>query len=337
MMMTDTMGVDERGNLHYVKEFVDKITDDDELIGLLTHEVMHLAFLTQLRQGSRNPDGWNCATDLTINTILKQNDFKLPIESEALVPDKYDNWSFKKAGVNIRDIDKKTSEQVYDELPKGIKQDMNGTYYIDSKGNITDKDGNSVGNIKNAKKGSGANAGNTLGKGFDVHLKAKSKDGSGNLTPKEKQELKELWEDRVSTAYTSAKQKGDLPLGIERLVKHLHREQVDWKALLRKYITSFIPSDYTWCVDKDTKVKTMNGDIKIKDLRKGRYVVGYKNGKLVKSEIKDKFSSRVKEEYIITTKNGKKIKCSGEHRILTKRGYIKAKYLLKGDKLKCLK
>lgn len=242
----DSVGISPTGDLYYCKEFIDSIKDDEELIGLLTHEIMHLAFLTQLRQGSRNPDGWNASTDLCINCLLKQNDFKLPFEETAPVPDRYDNWSFKKAGINIRDIDKKTSEQVYEELPKNIKQDMQGTYYLDSKGNVTDKDGNKIGNIKDAKKGGGANAGNTLGRGFDVHLKLKSKDGTGNLTEKEKQELKELWEDRVSTAYTSAKQKGDLPLGIDRLVKHLHREQVDWKSLLRKYITSFIPSDFSW-------------------------------------------------------------------------------------------
>jgi len=123
-MRCDTMGVSPSGDLYYCKEFIDKITDDEELIGLLTHEIMHLAFLTQVRKGSRDDDGWNVATDLTINTILKQNDFKLPIESEALVPDRYDEWSFKKAGINIRNIDTKTSEQVYDELPKNIKQNM---------------------------------------------------------------------------------------------------------------------------------------------------------------------------------------------------------------------
>ena len=36
-----SMGIDARGNLYYCKEFVEKLKDD-ELIGVLLHETLHL-------------------------------------------------------------------------------------------------------------------------------------------------------------------------------------------------------------------------------------------------------------------------------------------------------
>ena len=64
----------------------------------------------------------------------------------------------------------------------------------------------------------------------------------------------------------------------------------------------------------------------------GRYVLGYKNGKVVKSKVKSKFKSNIKEKFILKTKLGKEITCSANHRILLKNGnYIRAEDLKLGD------
>ena len=83
-MSDDTMGVNcETGEIHYVKEFVEELSDS-ELLGVIAHEINHIAFLTSLREGGRDKDGWNCATDLAINSLLKLNNFTLP---KGIVPD----------------------------------------------------------------------------------------------------------------------------------------------------------------------------------------------------------------------------------------------------------
>lgn len=220
-MEQDTMGIDTRGNVYYVKEFIDKLSDD-ELIGLITHEINHLVFLTQLRQGNRDPTGWNIASDLTINTILKNNNFKLP--EGGVIPNSNNELNI--GSKIIKDCNKKIAEEIYDELPK-VK--MKGVVFV-------------VGN--------GKNKGKELGKAIDVHLEGKGKGGKGKdgkgLSPKEAKALEKEWKRRVQEAITVSKMKGDIPVGLERLCEKLHKEQIDWKSLLQNFITNQIPYDYSY-------------------------------------------------------------------------------------------
>jgi len=50
----------------------------EEKLGLMAHEVMHVAFQHMVRRGSNNPYVWNIAADHTINILLVNNGFKLP-------------------------------------------------------------------------------------------------------------------------------------------------------------------------------------------------------------------------------------------------------------------
>lgn len=108
-----TMAVDIRGNIYFSKEFVDKLTDE-ELGGVLCHEILHLAFQHLTRLGTRNPKLFNIASDLKINEEIifnNQQGFKLP--KGCCVP--YGNqFTFGKAVIS--NIDKKTSEEIYKEM-----------------------------------------------------------------------------------------------------------------------------------------------------------------------------------------------------------------------------
>ncbi len=215
-MEHDTMCVDSDGNCLYVGEFIEELTrgnNTKELEGVITHEILHIALLHLLRIGNRQMVAWNCATDLVINNLLRINGFSLP--KGCLMPE-YDNSFDIGGGKIITDIDKKTAEQIYDEFPT-IKMKMD--YYV-----VAD----------------GKGKGKQLGKSFDTH-----KYGKG-LTPKEKKKAEAKWLDKVSEAINVSRMKGDLPSGLERLVGELHKEQIDWKALLQKYIINMLPYDYTY-------------------------------------------------------------------------------------------
>ena len=131
-MLCDTMGVDIEGNVYYVGEFVDKLTDK-ELEFVIAHELGHLLYLTALRQGSRNKEGFNVASDIAINSLLQRNGFTLI--KDVCVPNHEDKFE-----TGLKPIEKcseKTSEQIYDELPKiTIK---NGYYVLSQRGGIQDK------------------------------------------------------------------------------------------------------------------------------------------------------------------------------------------------------
>jgi len=53
-------------------------------------------------------------------------------------------------------------------------------------------------------------------------------------------------EELLSEAYTYAKMQGKEPAGFDRLVTEVLKPKVDWKAVLRRYLTQMIPCDYTF-------------------------------------------------------------------------------------------
>ena len=86
---------------------------DEERIGLLVHEVCHVAYQHMLRVGNRDFRLWNIATDYVINNLLVSRNFKLP--EGGLIDSKYNGWS---------------SEQVYDHL-KQNKEEQPDQFQID--------------------------------------------------------------------------------------------------------------------------------------------------------------------------------------------------------------
>jgi predicted metal-dependent peptidase len=54
------------------------------------------------------------------------------------------------------------------------------------------------------------------------------------------------WKDLMAKAFALSKLKGDVPAGLDRSLDELLNPKVSWRALLRKYVTHMLPSDYTW-------------------------------------------------------------------------------------------
>src|SRR5580658_1298288 len=73
---TRTMATDGR-SIFYHQDFVTGCSDQ-ELIGLMAHEVMHPAMQHHTRRGDRDPGLWNEAGDYAINPILTEAGFVLP-------------------------------------------------------------------------------------------------------------------------------------------------------------------------------------------------------------------------------------------------------------------
>jgi len=62
--------------------------DSEELIGVLAHEVCHVAGLHPWRRMQRKPRSWNIACDKAVNTIVEDSKLKLPTGGIPGVPDK---------------------------------------------------------------------------------------------------------------------------------------------------------------------------------------------------------------------------------------------------------
>lgn len=299
-----TCGVDAYGNLYYNSDFIKKLSQA-QIKGVLCHEILHLAFEHIVRESGREHSIWNIAIDLVSNEILIANKFELP--EGCLIPRDH---SFNIGTKVITDIDKKLAEEVYNELMSMVKKvnvdvisEMNkGQFdnHIFGKGSCKGDDGD------DNKKGNST-----------------SDKGIGGKPPD--------WKKVLAEAATIAKQRGNIPAGMERLIGELLNPKVSWKEMLYKYITREIPHDYTYCLDEDTPVMTKRGYRKLKNIRAGNVILGYKNRKIVDNKVVNTISSRVFEKYILYTSSGKRIICSGNHKILTTDGYKKAKDLSIGN------
>lgn len=68
----------------------------------------------------------------------------------------------------------------------------------------------------------------------------------GNQGGAEQAQAEGEWKIATAQAAQFAKAAGKLPAHLERLVAELGKPKVDWKAVLRRFITTSVPSDYRW-------------------------------------------------------------------------------------------
>jgi len=210
-----SMSVDIKGNIYYNPKFVNKLTDE-EVIGVIAHEIGHLAFIHLTRRYNRDMDKWNIATDLAVNSMLVRNNFKLP--SAGLVPNHYDEYTFKQdffgKCITIKKISEKPAEEIYDELPDLQEQDgFSGCGGFDKH---NEDDGDSEGK------------------------------GKRKLTPAEIQEIEEKWKERLEEALLNSKMKGEVPLGMERLFDNIRKSVIPWRILLERVYSKAVPTDVNW-------------------------------------------------------------------------------------------
>jgi len=222
-----TAGVTRDGELWYNPKFIDSLTFD-ELVGVIAHEVLHLALLHPFRIGKRNSVKWNLATDSVVNYVLVKNDLKLP--KGAIIPTKYGDVTIQGMEINVSN---KSAEEVYSKIPDLPQTyvyafDIHTTWEIGS-GNKKGKGGSDG---KDEKEGEGKGA---------KELKEKLEEAGQDIEEKMKE-----WMEKITEAMILAKRQGKLPVGMERLIEKILRPKLNWRALLWKYITQELPLDYTW-------------------------------------------------------------------------------------------
>jgi predicted metal-dependent peptidase len=225
-LQSASMGIDARGNCYYCKEFIDKITDE-ELVGVLLHETLHLGFLHMLRRGTRDHPMFNVAIDIAVNNILVNNGYRLP--AGGLIPS-YNQIDLG-SGCILKDLDKKNAEQIYDELDKQVKkisQKMKGIFKM----------------FDDHMEGAGEEEEDGKGKKKKGILKGSKMP----LSTAQQLALEKEWTQKAQDAATLAKMKGNLPNGMELFLGKLHEAKINWRTLLRQQIQNAIPYDQEYSV-----------------------------------------------------------------------------------------
>lgn len=211
------IGVNKKREVRYNREFIDKHSDN-QLMFFLAHEVGHLVFTHLHRLGNRDPKLFNVASDIVLNNILMADGFDLP--DNCLKPS---NDSIQFMDVKIDNINKKTAESIYDEMLQNSDQIEEMQQYVVDYHDYNGSDGQ-----------------DGEGDGQDDEGNAKSAMGKDMASEAED------WKNYMTEAYNYAKQRGQLPAGIEDVMGELLNPKLNWKYLLRRYITNVIPHDYTF-------------------------------------------------------------------------------------------
>lgn len=159
----------------------------------------------------------NC--DIEINNMLVQNGFSLP--QDGIIPQN-DEVKLYDGKITISNISEKHSEELYDELYR--KLEKNGM----------------IQKVIIGGYGTGKGTGKGGPKSMDQHVYG------DNLPEKVQKKNGQKWKDVVVEATNLAKQKGSLPIGMNRLLDKILNPQLAWRALLWRYIQQAIPHDFSW-------------------------------------------------------------------------------------------
>ncbi|MBE6807656.1 MAG: hypothetical protein E7527_06615 [Ruminococcaceae bacterium] len=207
-------------------KFLEELSDQ-ELDFVMMHEIMHVVLQHCLRTGERDPESFNVACDIVVNSNIllenKMNRNSITLrkygQSMHLAPDGKEGYEY-------------TAEQVYEMLPAGKKKSGKGPPLAGS--------GKGRGKKQLGKRGD-------EGAIWDDH--------SHWGEYEEDDTLRDVWVKRFEDAAEAisvrdpTNTRGLMPLFAQRLLEQLHKPQTDWRTILTDFIQeevvdySFTPPD----------------------------------------------------------------------------------------------
>jgi predicted metal-dependent peptidase len=219
-----TMATDGR-RLVYSPSFVEGIKPA-ELEGVLAHEVLHCALAHHCRRGQRDLDLWNRAADYAVNPILLGSGMVLP--AGVLVDPAFADLS---------------AEEIYARLTK-MQQGGGGALDPGEQpgpGTGASNLGPTAGGSPGDKKAQQMPRPGAVGEVMD----AVGEDGKSTSQAERLRQQCE-WSIAGEQALRSAKMCGHEPAGVERALGNARNRGVDWRSVLRDFISSSRPTDYSW-------------------------------------------------------------------------------------------
>ena len=187
-----------------------------ERVFVLAHEVWHCALLHPLRRGDRTRLRWNVAIDQEVNALLLR-----------------DGWTMPKGGIHFPRLDGLNAEDVYDRLPADMSDVFSG----------------GVGPLDvHLEPGSGAQPapeGGQHGGGGPPPQDVWVEDPDYNPGPIGREGW-EGWPGRTQLVASQLRGRGRLSSVEDAVLRRLAGGAVDWRHVLRDFVTRSIGGDRTW-------------------------------------------------------------------------------------------
>ncbi len=253
----ETLASDGR-EIRYSPQWIAE-TDAHIIETAIARVVLACALKHHTRRGGRDPERWQRASQLVTHGLLRDAGFTLPPDAEA--------WD----GISV--------EQAYDRLPEPDAPGNDGSPPAGGFGGSGDNaapsgpdnsdhgdgspdtpDAGGGGNDdssggRDRPDGGSPDRGSTgappscdpSGTGEVMDAPAGGDDESGP-PPGGVAAEEQDWDEALHQALSLAKAQGKAPGGIEETVRGAHAGALDWRSLLRRFMTDAAKSDYSWSV-----------------------------------------------------------------------------------------
>ena len=239
--------------------------------------VMACALKHHTRRGERDPERWQMASQLVTHALIRDAGFTLPPDAEAWddlsVEQAYDrlpqpgdddsgdhNAPSNAAGAGSsaaaqsssdggdNDADQ-PSDPADDRDPQDPSSGQDGDAEDDGGDDRKPHDDGGHENGQGGDAGSDAPPSHDpsgTGEVMDAGTRASEDGNESGKTPVDVAAEEQAWDEAMHQALNIARAEGKVPGRVEETVKGAHASRLDWRTLLRRYMTDAAKSDYSW-------------------------------------------------------------------------------------------
>ena len=230
--------------------------------------VMACALKHHTRRGERDPERWQMASQLVTHALIRDAGFTLPPDADA-----WDDLSVEQAYDRLpppEDGESRDDDSADDgdsssgaagaaadaadtqSSPDGRDDDAGNPSDSTGDGDPQDQDGDGgdpdEGNGQGADDASDAPPSHDpsgTGEVMDAGTRA-GEDGDSAETPVDVAAEEQAWDEAMHQALNIARAEGKVPGRVQETVKGAHASRLDWRTLLRRYMTGAAKTDYSW-------------------------------------------------------------------------------------------
>ena len=256
-------------------------TDAHVIETAMARVVMACALKHHTRRGERDPERWQLASQLVTHALIRDAGFTLPPDAEA-----WDGVSVEEAYDRLPEPQEDESSGDGEAPPAGgamaaaaaSQPFAAGDGDDDSSDGPADTPDSAANDDDSGKPDDGGGQGqdgsgddrqdegqaDSDGQGADGHSNAPTShdpsgtgeimdagargdggDGEGE-SPVDVTAEEQVWDEAMHQAMNLARAEGKLPGGVEETVRNAHASTLDWRSLLRRYMTDAARRDYSW-------------------------------------------------------------------------------------------
>ena len=223
-------------------------TEADLVKTALARIVTACALKHHTRRRNRDPRVWQLASQLVTHPILKDAGFILPEDAEC-----WPDCSVEEAYDRLIDNDPGNPDPTADPDSQQPPANATGTAPSQTGPDGDSNDDNSSdprSDDEQTESGSQAPSSPPAGASFDPSgtgevLDADTRAGASD-NPIDPLIEEQTWDEAMHQAAQLARVQGNLPGAVQQTVDDAHRSTLDWRSLLRRYLTDASNSDYSW-------------------------------------------------------------------------------------------